>query len=428
MSSSQSAEQQETNPLRSEQALVSANTKRAQDLQADAATTSQEAGLNLKKFPPPNTAERYYFSSPANHSAPSHDSKSSIPENVKSSQEQVVVASSGLMSTSSPMIWSIARMSKTASAAVTTSTTSFTSRPSMLPIGLGGAVSIYKTSTCISSVSSTTATTPSHGYLVPKERPADILSPVTESASVLSYINKTSNLTNGGSRLFESESDPPALSAYLQERAAVRAANKSTPFNVTARGESMSPKSAIPNSTPEAATTTAVAASVTTSTSSSMKSQYNATSEDKYAPRNVTMNVKDLPEDVTSSGSRHPQLPQDVHLATANAMAKGAATAAAAISSAASLTADVNLLSPVASDNKSESSKESRTRSNSESQQTEIFQTNEDGKSVCGICSKIFSKASQLRLHVNIHYFERPFRYLNSVEIQKIDKGEIHQI
>ena len=39
-----------------------------------------------------------------------------------------------------------------------------------------------------------------------------------------------------------------------------------------------------------------------------------------------------------------------------------------------------------------------------------LFQVNEDGKSVCGICSKVFSKSSQLRLHVNIHYFERPFR------------------
>ncbi|XP_011505415.1 PREDICTED: transcription factor HIVEP3 isoform X1 [Ceratosolen solmsi marchali] len=34
----------------------------------------------------------------------------------------------------------------------------------------------------------------------------------------------------------------------------------------------------------------------------------------------------------------------------------------------------------------------------------------EDARSVCGICSKVFSKPSQLRLHINIHYFERPFR------------------
>lgn len=45
---------------KSEQALVSYNTDRAHDLQADAT----DIGLNLKQFPPPNTAEKYYFSSP----------------------------------------------------------------------------------------------------------------------------------------------------------------------------------------------------------------------------------------------------------------------------------------------------------------------------------------------------------------------------
>ncbi|CAB0019196.1 unnamed protein product [Nesidiocoris tenuis] len=34
----------------------------------------------------------------------------------------------------------------------------------------------------------------------------------------------------------------------------------------------------------------------------------------------------------------------------------------------------------------------------------------EDGKSMCSVCNKVFNKPSQLRLHVNIHYFERPFR------------------
>ncbi|XP_051161143.1 uncharacterized protein LOC127281465 isoform X2 [Leptopilina boulardi] len=37
----------------------------------------------------------------------------------------------------------------------------------------------------------------------------------------------------------------------------------------------------------------------------------------------------------------------------------------------------------------------------------------EDGRSVCGMCNKVFSKdakESHLRLHINIHYFERPFR------------------
>ncbi|XP_055945282.1 uncharacterized protein LOC129975987 isoform X2 [Argiope bruennichi] len=34
----------------------------------------------------------------------------------------------------------------------------------------------------------------------------------------------------------------------------------------------------------------------------------------------------------------------------------------------------------------------------------------EEGKCVCRICNKTFAKSSHLRLHVNIHYFERPFR------------------
>lgn len=34
----------------------------------------------------------------------------------------------------------------------------------------------------------------------------------------------------------------------------------------------------------------------------------------------------------------------------------------------------------------------------------------EDGRSVCVVCSKTFSKPSQLLLHINIHYIERPYR------------------
>ncbi|KAL0114453.1 hypothetical protein PUN28_011603 [Cardiocondyla obscurior] len=37
----------------------------------------------------------------------------------------------------------------------------------------------------------------------------------------------------------------------------------------------------------------------------------------------------------------------------------------------------------------------------------------EDGRTACGICNKMFSKPSQLRLHLNIHYFERPYRCEN---------------
>lgn len=41
------------------------------------------------------------------------------------------------------------------------------------------------------------------------------------------------------------------------------------------------------------------------------------------------------------------------------------------------------------------------------------YSVTEDGKTVCVICNKVFSKPSQLRLHLNIHYFERPYRCEN---------------
>ncbi len=38
------------------------------------------------------------------------------------------------------------------------------------------------------------------------------------------------------------------------------------------------------------------------------------------------------------------------------------------------------------------------------------YKLTDDGKTACSICNKVFTKPSQLRLHINIHYFERPFR------------------
>ncbi|PSN44286.1 hypothetical protein C0J52_12964, partial [Blattella germanica] len=58
----------------------------------------------------------------------------------------------------------------------------------------------------------------------------------------------------------------------------------------------------------------------------------------------------------------------------------------------------------------------------------------EDGRSICVICNKIFSKPSQLRLHVNIHYFERPFRcescavsFRTKGHLQKHERSVSHQ-
>jgi len=255
-----------------------------------------------------------------------------------------------------------------------------------------------------------------------KEKPGDILSPVTESASMLSYLNKTSSLMVGnGSNLYESESDPPALRAYLQERAAVRAAAcNSTSLVSTVSNIVSSPilstntvnksmvepiASSLSSKTPTTTTTVTTSGSLTKPT---VLNSY----EDKFAPRNVTMNVKDLPEDHNSASvSRHPQLPQDIHIAAANAataQTKAVQPGGPVLPSTTAASTSVG----GATDSTKPKGPDANDGGDYNKHQIEIFQTNEDGKSVCGICGKVFPKSSHLRLHVNIHYFERPFRYV----------------
>lgn len=55
-----------------------------------------------------------------------------------------------------------------------------------------------------------------------------------------------------------------------------------------------------------------------------------------------------------------------------------------------------------------------------------IHRSMDDGKCICTICNKAFSKPSHLRLHVNIHYFERPFR-CDSCAISFRTKGHLQK-
>lgn len=62
-----------------------------------------------------------------------------------------------------------------------------------------------------------------------------------------------------------------------------------------------------------------------------------------------------------------------------------------------------------------------------------VHEEENEGRCVCDICQKVFSKPSSLRLHVNIHYFERPYRCDNCAvsfrtkgHLQKHQRSESH--
>ena len=120
-------------------------------------------------------------------------------------------------------------------------------------------------------------------------------------------------------------------------------------------------------------------------------------------PQNVTMNVKDMPPLNSTPGQSQPTPEFNIpHITKADSPLRKAESLKSRPSDAAAASD-----SPGSSSSQDADAKEKGKDIN---QTQEIFQTNEDGKSVCGICKKVFSKPSQLRLHVNIHYFERPFR------------------
>ena len=137
-------------------------------------------------------------------------------------------------------------------------------------------------------------------------------------------------------------------------------------------------------------------------------------------PQNVTMNVKDMPPILPVTAPHHTPEFNIPHISKADSpmraskaaaqdnlnMSSGQSGSRSTDSPASNSSQDNESASGAAKTDSSSSGEKGSVISNPQ----EIFQVNEDGKSVCGICKKIFSKPSQLRLHVNIHYFERPFR------------------
>ena len=124
-------------------------------------------------------------------------------------------------------------------------------------------------------------------------------------------------------------------------------------------------------------------------------------------PQNVTMNVKDMPALNSTPGQSQPAPEFNIpHITKADSPLRKAG-----VESLKGRAPEVSTSeSPSTSSSQESEAKDTEQKGSQINKTQEIFQINEEGKSVCGICKKVFSKPSQLRLHVNIHYFERPFR------------------
>ena len=249
-----------------------------------------------------------------------------------------------------------------------------------------------------------------------RQQAADILSPVTESATILSYIDKTSCRVAQVPPLALESPEDTGLKIYFQERAAIRAKQQSVKY------EEMANKVVIKeeklDDIPEKLEVSKP------SKPSSSEYPASAFSHTDSIPQNVTMNVKDMPSMTSQPGNlslSHPEF-NIPHISKADSPMRKTTPTSGLETMKIRTPENINQPgagrssdSPASVSSQSESEAgpakpEAEKGSMMSTNPQEIFQTNEDGKSVCGICKKVFSKPSQLRLHVNIHYFERPFR------------------
>jgi len=255
-----------------------------------------------------------------------------------------------------------------------------------------------------------------------KENPADILSPVTESATILSYINKTSSRVQKVVNPQQVDSlDSPVdtgLKNYLQERAAIRAKQQQSYDNhefqnkVVIKEEQNADAGQDKQDNRNASKSTAYP--------TEFPHSYSHAVQTETIPQNVTMNVKDMPPMNSGPGQTPPTPEFNIpHITKADSpLRKNSQSENMKIRTPESINqsnTSRSTDSPASNSSQDNDMPASSSKSDSEkgsliSKTQEIFQINEDGKSVCGICKKVFSKPSQLRLHVNIHYFERPFR------------------
>lgn len=225
----------------------------------------------------------------------------------------------------------------------------------------------------------TTTTTGSHAPLPAQ----DILSPV-KSVTLLSFIDKSAAKVVNKETILEQPQNE--LQAYLQAKAAAAKSNS------------------LP-SIPEEPTHHRIGSLTIERAPPPPSSRPAIPTGDHQGPRNVTMNVMDMP---SSSALTARRLPQDIQLISVNQINVSKAPVSKACSDS-----NPSLMTSPPNKTCAEAVKAEEDHVLAKASSASISSggaSGSGGKFVCNVCKKEFPTNNLLLIHGKIHYFERPYR------------------
>lgn len=239
-----------------------------------------------------------------------------------------------------------------------------------------------------------------------REHPSEILSPVTESSTLLKSIYNTtlriSNVSSGERQSIvpdptkENGCNSSMLQAYLKERAVLDTTFKRQQYKNSSSDTSPdSPQSNLIQ------TSTEVASSSANNEPSELPKKSEAESES-----NAKMSVDESKKNGKEVASQGSDIEQNQSSAPSSSSSGGvnSSSAQGVTSRMPTPPANLTVMNSVGMDTKTaflvpSGVVPSLSRLG-----------NDDGKCKCSICHKEFNKQSQLSIHMNIHYMERPYR------------------
>ena len=271
----------------------------------------------------------------------------------------------------------------------------------------------------------------SHLVVGTRADPKDILSPVTGSVTVLTFIDKTtSKMTSDATASKVSDADPAELQTYIQAKAAARAAI-TTPFQQQQQPQT---KQFVPPPVPN--NTQVVILSQQQQPPKPSLSESLRENDQLQPPRNVTMNVRDMPSSSVAGPPKPvhlsaklpggPATPPKIHLTLPPISGMPTVQQSLIVNSppGRSDTPPEKASSPLKTPGDPPGAPSSlqiipkppvvdsgsNVPAPNKSLDPKPGGNNTTSKNTCNVCKKEFPNATLLNLHGKVHQFERPFR------------------